>query len=406
MKFNIWNDFPQKPLPELLDFIVDNRGKTVPTVSQEEACEIVLIATNCIRNENLYPVYEKVRYISKETYEKWFRAHPISGDIIFVNKGTPGRICFCPENIDFCIAQDMMAFRVNSSVLYNKYLLAVLRSREMQEQIRITSVGDTIPHFKKEFLKELTIPLPPMDVKQIIGDYYFKLSEKIELNKKINENLEQQAQAYFVDLFITNANPNWRIGTISDLGNVVGGGTPSKKVEEYYTSDGIAWITPKDLSNDKSKFVAQGETDITELGLSKSSATLMPKGTVLFSSRAPIGYIAIADGQVCTNQGFKSIVPLDNVGTAFVYYFLKENLSAIENVASGSTFKEVSGGTMKSFTAIIPDNDTLAEFQRFCSPLFEQQRALEYENRYLASIRDTLLPKLMNGEIDVSAVKI
>ena len=406
MKFNIWNDFPQKPLPELLDFIVDNRGKTVPTVSQEEACEIVLIATNCIRNENLYPVYEKVRYISKETYEKWFRAHPISGDIIFVNKGTPGRICFCPENIDFCIAQDMMAFRVNSSVLYNKYLLAVLRSREMQEQIRITSVGDTIPHFKKEFLKELTIPLPPMDVQQIIGDYYFKLSEKIELNKKINENLEQQAQAYFVDLFITNANPNWRIGTISDLGNVVGGGTPSKKVEEYYTSDGIAWITPKDLSNDKSKFVAQGETDITELGLSKSSATLMPKGTVLFSSRAPIGYIAIADGQVCTNQGFKSIVPLDNVGTAFVYYFLKENLSAIENVASGSTFKEVSGSTMKSFTAIIPDNDTLAEFQRFCSPLFEQQRALEYENRYLASIRDTLLPKLMNGEIDVSAVKI
>ena len=222
----------------------------------------------------------------------------------------------------------------------------------------------------------------------------------------INENLEQQAQAYFVDLFITNADPNWKMGTVSDFGNVIGGGTPSKKVEEYYTSNGIAWITPKDLSNDKSKFVAHGETDITELGLAKSSANLMPKGAVLFSSRAPIGYIAIADGQVCTNQGFKSIVPFDNVGTAFVYYFLKENLSAIENVASGSTFKEVSGSTMKNFTAIIPDNDTLAEFQRFCSPLFEQQRALEYENRYLASIRDTLLPKLMSGEIDVSEVKI
>ena len=193
MKFNIWNDFPQKPLPELLDFIVDNRGKTVPTVSQDEACEIVLIATNCIRNENLYPVYEKVRYISRETYENWFRAHPISGDIIFVNKGTPGRISFCPENIDFCIAQDMMAFRVNSSVLYNKYLLAVLRSREMQEQIRITSVGDTIPHFKKEFLKELTIPVPSMEIQHIIGDCYFTLSEKIELNKKINENLRLYA---------------------------------------------------------------------------------------------------------------------------------------------------------------------------------------------------------------------
>lgn len=196
------------------------------------------------------------------------------------------------------------------------------------------------------------------------------------------------------------------MGTISQLGNVIGGGTPSKKVSEYYTNDGIAWITPKDLSNDKSKFVAHGETDITELGLAKSSATLMPEGTVLFSSRAPIGYIAIADGQVSTNQGFKSIVPFDSVGTAFIYYFLKENLSAIENVASGSTFKEVSGGTLKNFSAIIPDNETLAKFQRFCIPLFEQQRALEHENRYLAALRDTLLPKLMNGEIDVSEVKI
>lgn len=132
----------------------------------------------------------------------------------------------------------------------------------------------------------------------------------------------------------------------------------------------------------------------------------MPKGTVLFSSRAPIGYIAIADGQVSTNQGFKSIVPFENIGTAYIFYFLKENLSAIENVASGSTFKEVSGSTMKNFPAVIPDFDTLAEFQRFCNPLFEQQRALEYENRYLSSLRDTLLPRLMNGEIDVSAVKI
>ena len=226
------------------------------------------------------------------------------------------------------------------------------------------------------------------------------------MSPNLNENLESQAQAFFINLFITNAKPEWKTGSVSDLGNVVGGGTPSKKVEEYYTNDGIAWITPKDLSNNKSKFIAHGETDITDLGLAKSSATLMPKGTVLFSSRAPIGYIAIADGQVSTNQGFKSIVPFDNVGTAYVYYFLKENLSAIENVASGSTFKEVSGSTMKNFPTVIPDDDTLAEFKQFCSPLLEQQQALEYENRYLASLRDTLLPKLMNGEIDVSAVKI
>lgn len=177
-------------------------------------------------------------------------------------------------------------------------------------------------------------------------------------------------------------------------------------MDKFYTDSGIAWITPKDLSNDKSKFISHGETDITEIGLVQSSATLMPEGTVLFSSRAPIGYIAIADGQVSTNQGFKSVVPFDNIGTAYIYYFLKENLSAIENVASGSTFKEISGSTMKSVAAIIPDNETLTDFQRFCSPIFEKQKALERENRHLVVLRNTLLPKLMNGEIDVSNVKI
>lgn len=302
---------------------------------------------------------------------------------------------------------EYIVFRAKEGVTDENYIYYLVCSPLIREPAIKSMVGSSgRQRVQTDVLQNLEISLPTLETQQKIGGLLKSIDDKIAINTAINENLEQQAQAYFVDLFITNANPNWRIGTISDLGNVVGGGTPSKKVEEYYTSDGIAWITPKDLSNDKSKFVAHGETDITELGLSKSSATLMPKGTVLFSSRAPIGYIAIADGQVCTNQGFKSIVPFDNVGTAFVYYFLKENLSAIENVASGSTFKEVSGSTMKNFTATIPDNDTLAEFQRFCSPLFEQQRALDYENRYLASIRDTLLPKLMNGEIDVSEVRI
>ena len=124
---------------------------------------------------------------------------------------------------------------------------------------------------------------------------------------------------------------DWREGTISDLGNVIGGSTPSKAKPEYYTERGIAWITPKDLSVNKNKFIARGADDITELGLRNSSAKLMPRGTVLFSSRAPIGYIAIASGEVCTNQGFKSIIPNGSVGTAFIYYFLIENLQTIES---------------------------------------------------------------------------
>lgn len=199
----------------------------------------------------------------------------------------------------------------------------------------------------------------------------------------INNNLEQQAQAYYQKLFVDNASSKWVSGTISDLGTVIGGSTPSKAKPEYYTETGIAWITPKDLSVNKSKFIAHGENDITELGLKNSSAVIMPKGTVLFSSRAPIGYIAVASGEVTTNQGFKSIVPNAEIGTAFVYCFLKHNLPIIEGMASGSTFKEVSGSTMKNVPAIIPDSETLGRFNDFCNPFFAQQQILEEQNQRL-----------------------
>ena len=207
-------------------------------------------------------------------------------------------------------------------------------------------------------------------------------------------------------LFIENADPAWRIGTISDLGRIVGGGTPSKAKPEYYTEHGIAWITPKDLSIDKSKFIARGENDISELGYRNSSATIMPAGTVLFSSRAPIGYIAIASNEVTTNQGFKSVVPHTKIGTPYVYYFLIHNLPLIESKASGSTFKEVSGSVMKSVEATIPDSATLAKFNDFCRPIFDMQASLERENHKLTAMRDSLLPRLMSGEIDVSDIQL
>lgn len=402
MRFNLWEDCNRVPLTELLSFIVDNRGKTVPTAPSGHK----LIATNCVTNNTLFPMYEKIRYLSEETYQTWFRAHPIPGDILFVNKGTPGRVCLVPDPVDFCIAQDMIALRADESKIYPKYLFAVLRSREIQQQIYNTNVGDVIPHFKKQFLNQLLIPIPERSIQESIGDLYYVLSLKAERNKKINDNLEQQAQSYFQELFVDNADPEWTTGTISDLGAVVGGSTPSKAKPEYYTESGIAWITPKDLSINKSKFVSHGENDITELGLKNSSAAIMPEGTVLFSSRAPIGYIAIAAGEVTTNQGFKSVVPKPEIGTPFVYFFLKNTLPVIEGMASGSTFKEVSGSTMKNVPAVIPDAETLAKFSDFCAPIFAQQRILEEQNQSLATLRDNLLPKLMSGEIDVSAVQL
>lgn len=262
------------------------------------------------------------------------------------------------------------------------------------------------PSIKPVDIENLEIELPSLDAQRAAGAFLRLLDEKCAANDRINDNLEQQAAAYFLRLFIENADPAWRVGTLSDLGTVVGGGTPSKAKPEYYIENGIAWITPKDLSIDKSKFITHGENDITELGYRNSSATIMPAGTVLFSSRAPIGYIAIASNEVTTNQGFKSVVPHAEIGTPFVYHFLIHNLSLIESKASGSTFKEVSGSVMKSVEAVIPDEATIAKFNDFCRPIFEMQAKLERENKQLAAMRDSLLPRLMSGEVDVSDIQL
>lgn len=310
--------------------------------------------------------------------------------------------------IDYIASTKLMVIRAKKDVVSPKYLYYFLKNSSTVAELQLLAEtrSGTFPQITFSEVANLTIPVPSLAVQEVIVQTMQCLEDKITCNEQINDNLEQQAQSYFQELFVDNADPEWAIGTISDLGTVVGGSTPSKAKPEYYTESGIAWITPKDLSINKSKFVSHGENDITELGLKNSSAAIMPEGTVLFSSRAPIGYIAIAAGEVTTNQGFKSVVPKPEIGTPFVYFFLKNTLPVIEGIASGSTFKEVSGSTMKNVPAVIPDAETLAKFSDFCAPIFAQQRILEDQNQSLATLRDNLLPKLMSGEIDVSAVQL
>ena len=310
--------------------------------------------------------------------------------------------------IDYIASTKLMVIRAKKDVVSPKYLYYFLKNSSTVAELQLLAEtrSGTFPQITFSEVANLTIPVPSLAVQEVIVQTMQCLEDKITCNEQINDNLEQQAQSYFQELFVDNADPEWAIGTISDLGTVVGGSTPSKAKPEYYTESGIAWITPKDLSINKSKFVSHGENDITELGLKNSSAAIMPEGTVLFSSRAPIGYIAIAAGEVTTNQGFKSVVPKPEIGTPFVYFFLKNTLPVIEGMASGSTFKEVSGSTMKNVPVVIPDAETLAKFSDFCAPIFAQQRIWEEQNQSLATLRDNLLPKLMSGEIDVSAVQL
>lgn len=376
MKFDIWNDYPKIPLPDVLSFIVDNRGKTVPTTEEGH----ILIATNCVRNENLYPSYEKIRFLSEETYQNWFRAHPLPGDILFVCKGTPGRCCLVPDPLDFCIAQDMVALRVNSDIIYNYYLLAVLRSRDIQLQIANTSVGDVIPHFKKSFFDRIMIPVPPIEIQKLIGDYYIDFSNKIELNKKINENLEQQAQAIYCDMFITNANPSWQLGRLSDLITVRYGKDHKKLADGIYPVYGSGGIM---------RYVEKPLYD-------KESVLIPRKGTL--------------NNVMYVNKPFWSVdtmffteMKLPNVAK-FVFHFVKSKDLASLN--AGSAVPSMTTDILNAMELPIPDADTFYKFENIVAPLYKAMQQNTQESSKLAELRDSLLPRLMSGELDVSSIDL
>lgn len=180
-------------------------------------------------------------------------------------------------------------------------------------------------------------------------------------------------------------------GVLCELGEIVGGGTPSKVHPEYYLEDRIPWITPKDLSILKKKFLKRGSVNISRLGLDKSSAKLLPRGSVLFSSRAPIGYIVISQGELCTNQGFKYMIPKSEMLKEYIYCFLNENISLIESLASGSTFKEISASAMRKIPVILPEENDIVIFKNNVAPLFEMQENIEKENDLLKKLRDKFI---------------
>ena len=276
--------------------------------------------------------------------------------------------------------------------------------------------GSVMVHITKSSMEKMNIRIPKnLEDQHRIASILSSLDRKIELNNKINADLEEMAQAIFKNWFV-DFEPfkddkfvdselgmipeGWKVGRLDEIADVVGGSTPSKAKPEYYTQKGIAWLTPKDLSNHPAVYTSRGEIDITEEGYNSTSTKLMPKGTILFTSRAPIGYISIAQNDICTNQGFKSLVP-KKAGTCFLYCFLKCVTPEIENKSTGSTFKEASGSLMKSLQVIMPEQKVFEDFETIVSPLFARIESLEKENSRLSTLRDTLLPRLMSGELEV-----
>lgn len=357
-------------------------------------------------------------YVTEEKADSLNKANAHRGDMVITHRGTIGQIVYIPQNSKFnryVISQSQFRVTCNTDIVLPEYLTYYFHTREGQHKLLSNASQVGVPALARASttFRKLEVDLPSVEIQKKIMDIILGLQQKIAINCRICENLEAQAQALFKHWFIDFAPfkdgkfveselgmipEGWRVGRLEELGDIVGGATPSKAEESYYTSKGIAWLTPKDLSNKRFKFTSRGEIDLTQEGYNSCSAKLMPKGSVLFSSRAPIGYLTIAKNDICTNQGFKSVVP-QYAGTAYIYYLLKINTKRIEIMSSGTTFKEASGSLMKSLAVLIPPKSIIDNYESSVVDMFNEQELKEQENLCLSDLRDSLLPKLMSGQI-------
>ena len=433
------------PFAELLSGIVDNRGKTCPTVD----IGIPLIATNCIRNDLLYPAYKKIRYVSQETYDTWFRGHPKPGDLIFVTKGTPGRVCIAPDPVDFCIAQDMVAVRADSKKVYPRYLFALLRSPVIQARIEQMHVGTLIPHFKKGDFGKLLLPVLDRDAQRFIGDTYFGLSAKIELNRQMNETLEAMARAIFESWFVDfdpvrakaqrkdaeaqrrkekqgqDSFASWRLGgsalnpaiadlfpdafEASELGEIPKGWQikPLDRIAHYQNGLALQKYPPQDdehLPVIKIRELRQGRPDDRSGKASPNikSSCVVEDGDVVFSWSGSLLIDLWCGGRGALNQHLFKVTS-KRYPKWFYYYWTKHHLGAFRRIAAGkaTTMGHIKRSHLNSALTHVPPDELLQTADRAIGPVIDRIIVNSLESRTLAALRDTLLPRLISGEMRV-----
>jgi type I restriction enzyme, S subunit len=409
------------PFTELLSHIVDNRGRTCPISDSG----MPLIATNCVRNDLLYPAYDKVRLVSKDTYANWFRGHPEPGDLIFVCKGSPGRVCLTPDPVGFCIAQDMVAVRADPTKVYPRFLFAALRSDLVQQRIGNMHVGTLIPHFKKGDFDKLLVPLPDYGTQTGIGDLYFTLSAKIELNRRMNATLEGISRAIFKSWFVDfdpvrqKAAGKQPVGMDaqtaalfpdsfeeSEIGEVPTG-WPASVVGNLYDI-AMGQSPPGGTYNESGDGLPffQGRADFSfrypERRVFCTAPTRFASpGDTLVSVRAPVGDLNMALERCAIGRGVAAVRHKEGA-TGFTYYAMHALSSSFETFeGEGTVFGSMGKKEFHGLKAVAPSQDVIRAFERVVGPLDKQIEILERQTATLAALRDTLLPKLLSGAVRV-----
>ena len=306
--------------------------------------------------------------------------------------------------------------------LDNNYLYHLFNWTHVRDQLKGSATGSTVRHTAPDRIYAVSVPLPPLPIQQRIAAILSAYDDLIENNTRRITILEEMARRLYEEWFVHFRFPgheevelvetklglspqNWPVQTVAQTFEITGGGTPSKKVEEYWDDGTIDWFSPTDLTRAGTMFMDGSSSKITPLGLRKSSARLFSPFSVMMTSRATIGAIAINTTEACTNQGFITCVPNDRFPLHLMLHWLRDNVDMFISLASGATFKEISKGVFKEIRLLVPPQVIADRFEQTVEPMMRQVLLLQRKNANLRAKRDLLLPKLVSGEIDVSSAE-
>ena len=378
---------------------------------------------------------EQLRTITREVSDQYRRTQLHGGEIVVSLVGNPGQVAIVPESLkgaNIARQAGLVRLRKDVDTRFVKYFLG---SKSGQDALGAHSLGSVQQVINLRDLKTVRVPIPPLPEQRAIAHILGTLDDKIELNRRMSETLEAMARALFKSWFVDfdpvrakmeNRDPGlpqaladlfparlvdselgeipegWAVKPIGELADVVGGSTPKTERAEYWQNGAHHWVTPKDLSGLSIPVLLDTERKITDAGLAQISSGLLAAGTVLLSSRAPIGYLAIAEIPVAINQGFIGMKPRPGVSNLFLLRWTAAAHDEIVSYANGSTFLEISKSAFRPILTVAPSASVMDAFDRLSRPLYRKVVEHERESRTVGALRDTLLPKLVSGELRIA----
>lgn len=382
-----------KNLDEVVEYFIDYRGKT----PDKKDSGIPLITAKIIKDGRLNTATE---FISVEDYPLWMtRGYPEVNDVVLTTEAPLGEVALI-KNKNIALAQRIITLRGYKNILDNKFLKYWLQSEQGQYELESRASGTTVFGIKSSVLKKIPISLPPYNEQVAISSVLYSIDEKIDLLHRQNKTLESMAETLFRQWFDVDSNDEWQEKNVLDIFTLVGGGTPKTSVAEYWT-DEIPWISGGDISAAHQGYLYSTEKSISLAGLQNSSAKLLPKNSTVISARGTVGKYALLARDMPFSQSNYGIVSKIGNYPFFIYLLVGFIVDDLLTAAYGSVFDTITTRTFESVNLKFPSLNSIEKFNEEISPIFSKKETNTQQIKTLETLRDTLLPKLMSGEVRV-----